>query len=61
MLVADDQVSPSLGAQIVRKGSIAMDGISLTVAGVDEKRFDVQIVPFTWEHTNLKRPGCTTW
>jgi riboflavin synthase len=45
---------PSLAAQIVRKGSIAVDGISLTVAGVDEKRFDVQIVPFTWEHTTLK-------
>ena len=45
---------PSLGAQIVRKGSIAVDGISLTVAGVDEKRFDVQIVPFTWDHTTLK-------
>ena len=45
---------PSLAAQIVRKGSIALDGISLTVAGVDEKRFDVQIVPFTWDHTTLK-------
>jgi riboflavin synthase len=45
---------PSLAAQIVRKGSIAIDGISLTVAGVDGRRLDVQIVPFTWEHTNLK-------
>lgn len=45
---------PSLAAQVVRKGSIAVDGISLTVAGVDEKRFDVQIIPFTWEHTTLK-------
>jgi riboflavin synthase len=44
----------SLAAQIVRKGSIAVDGISLTVAGVDDKRFDVQIVPFTWEHTSLQ-------
>jgi riboflavin synthase len=45
---------PSLAGQIVRKGSIAIDGISLTVAGVDGRRLDVQIVPFTWEHTNLK-------
>jgi riboflavin synthase len=45
---------PSLAAQIVRKGSIAIDGISLTVAGVDDRHLDVQIVPFTWEHTNLK-------
>ena len=45
---------PSLGSQIVRKGSIAVDGISLTVAGVDDRRFDVQVIPFTWEHTNLR-------
>jgi riboflavin synthase len=45
---------PALAACIVRKGSIAVDGISLTVAGVDEKRFDVQIIPYTWEHTNLR-------
>jgi riboflavin synthase len=43
----------SLAPLIVRKGSIAVDGISLTVAGVDDRRFDVQIVPYTWEHTNL--------
>jgi riboflavin synthase len=42
-----------LARGIVRKGSIAVDGISLTVAGVDEHRFDVQIIPFTWDHTNL--------
>ena len=45
---------PSLAAQIVRKGSVAIDGISLTVAGVDDKRLDVQIIPYTWQHTNLK-------
>jgi riboflavin synthase len=45
---------PSLLAPyIVRKGSIAVDGISLTVAGLDERLFDVQIIPYTWEHTNL--------
>ena len=31
-----------------------MDGISLTVAGLGERRFDVQVVPFTLEHTNLR-------
>lgn len=45
---------PVLAAQIIRKGSIAIDGISLTVAGLDDRRLDVQIIPFTWEHTNLK-------
>jgi riboflavin synthase len=48
-----------LAPYIVRKGSIAVDGISLTVAGLDDRRFDVQIIPFTWEHTNLRtlKPG----
>jgi riboflavin synthase len=40
---------------IVSKGSIAVDGISLTVAGLGSDRFDVQVVPFTMEHTNLGR------
>ncbi len=45
---------PALAPYIVRKGSIAVDGISLTVAALDENVFEVQIVPFTWEHTNLQ-------
>jgi len=32
-----------------------VDGISLTVAGVGSDRFDVQLVPFTLERTNMKR------
>ena len=43
----------SLAPYIVRKGSITVNGISLTVAGVDDRQFDVQIIPYTWEHTNL--------
>ena len=45
--------APVLAPYIVRKGSIAVNGISLTVAGVDDRRFDVQIIPYTWTHTNL--------
>jgi riboflavin synthase len=45
----------SLAPYIVHKGSIAVDGISLTVAGLGKDRFDVQVVPFTMEHTNLGR------
>jgi riboflavin synthase len=44
---------PDLAPYIVRKGSIAVNGISLTIAGVDDRQFDVQIIPYTWEHTNL--------
>lgn len=43
-----------LAPYIVHKGSIAVDGISLTVAGLGTDRFDVMVVPFTLEHTNLK-------
>jgi riboflavin synthase len=50
---------PDLAACIVPKGSIAVDGISLTVAELGEGRFDTQIIPFTLAHTNLSRaePG----
>jgi riboflavin synthase len=39
---------------VVEKGSIAVDGISLTVASLSNKHLDVQIIPFTWQHTNLR-------
>jgi len=42
-----------LAALIVRKGSIAVNGISLTVAGVDDRHFDIQVIPYTWSHTTL--------
>jgi riboflavin synthase len=45
---------PTLSPYIVHRGSIAVDGISLTVAALAAHRFDVQIVPFTMDHTNLR-------
>jgi riboflavin synthase len=39
----------------VHKGSIAIDGISLTIAGLGTDRFDIQVVPYTMQHTNLSR------
>ena len=44
---------------LVPKGSIAVDGISLTVAALREGTFDVMIIPFTWQHTSIssKRAG----
>jgi len=38
---------------IVEKGSIALDGISLTVVGIGEDWFEVHIIPHTWSHTAL--------
>ncbi|HEX7139954.1 MAG TPA: riboflavin synthase [Vicinamibacterales bacterium] len=43
-----------LAPLIVYKGSIAVDGISLTVARLGGDRLDVQIAPFTMDHTNLQ-------
>jgi riboflavin synthase len=43
-----------LSPYFIRKGSIAVDGISLTVADLRDRRFDVMIIPFTWEHTNVR-------
>ena len=45
----------SLAPLIVHKGSIAVDGISLTVAGLGADRYDVMVVPFTMQQTNLGR------
>lgn len=39
---------------IVEKGSVALDGISLTVADVSKDKFKVSIIPHTQEKTNLK-------
>lgn len=46
---------------VVGRGSIALDGISLTVARERENTFTVAIIPYTYEHTNLKtrNPGDT--
>lgn len=45
----------ALAAYLIRKGSVAVDGVSLTVASLCEGHFDVQIVPFTWTATMLNR------
>ena len=45
---------PPLAAYFIRKGSVAVDGVSLTIAGLGERQFDVMVIPFTWSHTTLK-------
>jgi riboflavin synthase len=47
----------SLAPFLVHKGSITVDGISLTIAGLGLDRFDVQVVPYTMANTNLARAG----
>ena len=43
-----------LAPYLIHRGSIAVDGVSLTIAKLEKTAFDVQIVPFTWTHTNLR-------
>lgn len=67
--VADDgfarrlriRTAPGLGRYLVDRGSIAVDGISLTVAAVDGDDFTVSLIPETLERTNLgsAAPGQT--
>lgn len=42
-----------LGRYIAMKGSVTVDGISLTVAGLGEDWFEVAIIPHTWRETTL--------
>ncbi|MBI4887133.1 MAG: riboflavin synthase [Acidobacteria bacterium] len=49
----DDALAPF----VIPKGAIAVDGISLTIATLRARAFDVMCIPFTWEHTNLRVLG----
>ena len=52
-------VPSPLERYLVEKGSIAVDGISLTVAALRPRGFSVAVIPYTLDHTNLRaaRPG----
>ena len=47
-------VPAGLRRYLVEKGSVALDGISLTVAGLEPRGFVAAIIPYTLEHTNLR-------
>jgi len=47
------EAEPALLRYVVEKGSITVDGVSLTVARIDEAAFDVSLIPETLERTNL--------
>ncbi|HEX3185889.1 MAG TPA: riboflavin synthase [Pyrinomonadaceae bacterium] len=48
-----------IGRYLVYKGSVAVEGISLTIAKLTDEYFEVAIIPKTWEVTNLShlKPG----
>jgi riboflavin synthase len=50
---------PEIARYLVFKGSVAVEGISLTIANLGEDYFEIAIIPKTWEVTNLSQlnPG----
>jgi riboflavin synthase len=53
------ELPPELARFVAEKGSVAVDGVSLTVNGVDGRRFGVNLIPHTWSATTLGllKPG----
>ena len=47
------RIPPELEPFVILKGSIALDGVSLTVARLERSMVHVMIIPFTWAHTAL--------
>jgi riboflavin synthase len=48
------EVPPEFARYIVSKGSITVDGISLTVASWDGRVVEIAVIPYTYQHTNLR-------
>ena len=51
------QCSPEFARFVVERGSVAIDGISLTVSAVSPEGFEVGIIPHTRDHTTLDKAG----
>ena len=47
------EYDPSLGNVTIEKGSITVNGVSLTVVNSKDNGFSVAIIPYTYEHTNF--------
>lgn len=50
---------PEIAPYLVFKGSVTVEGISLTIAALADNHFDIAVIPKTWEVTNFShlRPG----
>ena len=44
---------PEMAKYLIYKGSIAVEGVSLTIADLKEDYFEIAVIPKTWELTNL--------
>ena len=49
------EFDPSFASLIIEKGSIAINGISLTLFNVGNNTFNVAIIPYTYNHTNISK------
>lgn len=49
------EISNRFGSLIIEKGSISLNGISLTIFNVTANRFTVAIIPYTFDHTNMQQ------
>ena len=52
--VIEFEVDKNIIKYLSPKCSIALDGISLTVNDISKLKFNVSIIPYTWENTSLK-------
>ena len=59
--VIEIKTTPQITSQMIEKGSVAIDGISLTITGIGRDKFTIAIIPHTLKHTTLagKRIGET--
>ena len=54
-VVLEFEVEKNIIKYLSPKCSIALDGISLTVNNISKSKFNVSIIPYTWENTSLKK------
>jgi riboflavin synthase len=52
--VFEFEFDKKFAAMVIEKGSVCINGISLTAFNVKKKRFSVAIIPFTFEHTTIQ-------
>ena len=55
--VLDVAVEPALARYLVEKGSVALDGVSLTVSALSQRGFSVSLIPETLQRTGLGEVG----
>ena len=46
---------------VIEKGSISLNGTSLTIFNVKKSKFDIAVIPYTYEHTNIQSVTPGTW